>query len=298
MRRRGPLLLLAAALVAFLAWGLLPRAPAPPPNLLLITLDTTRPDDIDAGTPALAAFLEASARFPHARTTVPLTLPAHLTILTGLDPRHHGVHENLAPRLPEERSFPMLQEELRAKGCETAAFVASPVLGEPTGIAAGFDTFDAPARVGDSWSGAQDDLAAEERVKAPIAWLEARDGSKPWFLWVHFYDPHVPYVPFAGDARRPATREGDPPADLHRGEVRRVDAAVERLLAAAGASAIVIVASDHGEGLGEHGEATHGALGYGATADVVLAIRAPGLAAGAHEEVKSLADLAPTVRRW
>ncbi|HEX5138971.1 MAG TPA: sulfatase [Planctomycetota bacterium] len=297
MRARGPLLL-AAALAAILAWRLLSRAPAPPPNLLLITLDTTRPDDIDAGTPALAAFLAASARFPRARTTVPLTLPAHLTILTGLDPRHHGVHENLAPRLPEERGFPLLQEELRERGYETAAFVASPVLGEATGIAAGFDTFDAPARVGDSWSGAQDDLAAEERVKAPVAWLEARKGTAPWFLWVHFYDPHVPYLPFPGDALRPAAREGDPPSELHRGEVRRVDAAVERLLAAAGPSAIVIVASDHGEGLGEHGEATHGALCYGSTADVVLAIRAPGLEAGPHEEVRSLADLAPTVRQW
>jgi len=117
-------------------------------------------------------------------------------------------------------------------------------------------------------------------VKAPIAWLGARDRSAPFLLWVHFYDPHVPYLPFAGDARRRASREGDAPRELYLGEVRRMDAAVERLLAAVDPSTIVVVASDHGEGLGEHGEATHGTLCYGSTADVLLAIRAPSLPPG------------------
>ncbi|MCK6459926.1 MAG: sulfatase [Planctomycetes bacterium] len=298
MRRRGPLLILAAALVAFVLWRLAARPPAPPPDVLLITLDTTRRDAVGEGTPALDAFVRESACFPHARTPVALTLPAHVTILSGLEPRSHRIHENLAPRLPAERGFPFLQEELLSAGYRTAAFVASPVLGEPTGIAAGFETFEAPARVSDSWSGAQDDVPAEERVKAPIAWLAARDRGRPFFLWVHFYDPHVPYLPFAGDSRRPGTREGDPPAALYAGEVRRMDAAVERLLAAVDPGTIVVVASDHGEGLGEHGEATHGTLCYGSTADVVLAIRAPSLPPGRHLGMRSLADIAPTLREW
>ncbi len=298
MRVRGLLLTLAAALALFLAWRLGTRPPAPPPDVLLITLDTTRADAIGDDTPALEAFLRESARFGKARTSVALTLPAHLTILSGLEPRSHGVHENLAPRLPEQRGFPLLQEEMRAAGYATAAFVASPVLGESTGIATGFETFEAPARVSDSWSGAQDDVPAEERVEAPLRWLAARDRTRPFFLWVHFYDPHVPYLPFAGDARRPGTKEGDAPAELYAGEVRRMDAAVERLLAAADPGAVVVVASDHGEGLGEHGEATHGTLCYGSTADVILAIRAPSLPPGRHLGMRSLADIAPTLREW
>jgi arylsulfatase A-like enzyme len=298
MRSRGPLLV-AAALAAFLAWRLWPRPPAPPPNHHRITLDTTRADAIDHDTPALEAFLKESALFPRARTTVPLTLPAHVTLLSGLEPRSHGIHENLAPRLPEERGFPFLQEELREKGYRTAAFVASPVLGEQTGISAGFETFEAPKPLGDSWSGEQGDVPAEERVEAPLRWLAARDKGNPFFLWVHFYDPHVPYLPFKGDARRRGTREDDTPRELHLGEVRRMDAAVERLLAAVEPGTIVVIASDHGEGLGEHGEATHGSLCYGATADVFLAVRAPGLARGGRDEgQRSLADLAPTIREW
>ncbi len=298
MRSRGPLLV-AAALALLLAWRLWPRPPRPPPDLLLITLDTTRADAVGPGTPALEAFLAESTRFARARTTVPLTLPAHVTLLSGLEPRSHGIHENLAPELPLDRGFPFLQEELRAAGYRTAAFVASPVLGEQTGLAAGFETFEAPKPAGDSWSGEQGDVPAEERAEAPLRWLAARDRGAPFFLWVHFYDPHVPYLPFPGDARRAPTREGDSAAELYAGELRRMDAAVGRLVAAAPPGTIVVIASDHGEGLGEHGEATHGTVCYGATADVFLAVRAPALARGAEDPgQRSLADLAPTIREW
>ena len=298
MRSRGPLLV-AAALAALLAWRLWPGAPEPPPDLLLITLDTTRADAVHAGTPALEAFLGESTLLTRARTTVPLTLPAHVTLLSGKEPRSHGIHENLAPKLPEGRGFPFLQEELKAAGYRTAAFVASPVLGEQTGISAGFETFEAPKPLLDSWSGEQGDVPAEERVEAPLKWLAARDKGRPFFLWVHFYDPHVPYLPFKGDARRAPTSEGDSAAALYAGEVRRMDAAVERLLAAVGPDTVVVIASDHGEGLGEHGEATHGSLCYGSTADVFLAVRAPALGRGAKDEgPRSLSDLAPTIREW
>jgi arylsulfatase A-like enzyme len=293
MRSRGPLLV-AAALAALLLWRLWFRAPEPPPNLLLITLDTTRADAVGPATPSIASFLAESTRFTRARTTVALTLPAHASLLSGLEPRSHGIHENLVPRIPRDRGYPFLQEELLAAGYRTAAFVASPVLGEPTGIGAGFETFEAPGRTGDSWSGEQGDMPAEERVKAPLAWLAARDG-RPWFLWVHFYDPHVPYLPYEGAG----TREGDPPAALYAGEVRRMDAALGRLLAAVDARTIVVLASDHGEGLGEHGEDTHGTLAFGSTADLVLAVRAPALARGATDEgLLGICDRAPTLRQW
>src|SRR5262245_43102985 len=98
MRSRGPLLF-AAALAALLVFWLWPKAPEPPPNLLLITLDTTRADAVGPGTPALESFLKTATRFTRTRTTVALTLPAHLSLLSGLEPRSHGVHENLVPRI-------------------------------------------------------------------------------------------------------------------------------------------------------------------------------------------------------
>jgi arylsulfatase A-like enzyme len=294
MRARG-LLLAAAALAFLLLWRFLPRAPGRP-DVLLITLDTVRADAVGPGTPALHSFLAEATHFVRARTPVPLTLPAHLTLLSGLEPRSHGVHENLVPPLPRDRGFPLLAEELGRAGYRTAAFVASPVLGARTGLDAGFETFEAPEPA-DFWSGAQGDLPAEERVKAPLAWLAARGREAPFFVWVHFFDPHVPYLAFDGDARRRPTREGDAPASLYGGEVRRADAAVERLLAAVDPGTIVVIASDHGEGLGEHGEATHGTLCHGATADAFLAVRAPRLARGASDtSPRSLADVAPAVR--
>jgi hypothetical protein len=115
-------------------------------------------------------------------------------------------------------------------------------------------------------------------------------------VWVHLYDPHSPYLPFAGDSSRAATREGDPAATLYAGEVARADAAFEKLLAAAGPDTIVLLASDHGEGLGEHGEAEHGPLCYGATIDMVLALRAPRPPRSVRG-LRSIMDAAPTLRR-
>jgi len=301
MRRRWPLL--AGAAVAFLlvpGCGETRKSAPAQPNVLLITLDTTRADAVGPGrhTPVLEAFRQEATCFPGACTPVPLTLPAHVTLLSGLEPRHHGVHENLVPPLPRERGFSLLAEEFREAGYATAAFVSSPVVGRATGIDAGFATFDSPSFPGDSWSGEQGDLLAPERVAGPLRWLGARDRKVPYFLWVHFFDPHVPYLPFTGDATHPGTRPTDPVAALYAGEVRRIDAVLAPLLEAAGRDALVVIASDHGEGLGEHGEDTHGVLCYGATLDVTLAVRGPGFPAGAERGgVRSLTDVAPTLRR-
>jgi arylsulfatase A-like enzyme len=266
-------------------------------NVLLVTIDTLRPDAIGPGTPALAAFLAEATHFPRARTPAPLTLPAHVSMFTGLLPARHGIHDNatapLAP--PAERAFPLLAEQVEAAGYRTAAFVASPVLARATGVASGFAIHDGPET--EEECGDAGYLPAEERVKAPLAWMKGAPGDRPWFVWVHLFDPHMPYRPYAGDGTRGASAAGDSPRALYAGDVRRADAALEMLLAAAGPDAIVVLASDHGEALLEHEEPTHGWFCYGSTLDVVLAVRAPGFARGVDRRLRSLADIAPTLRR-
>ncbi len=270
------------------------RAPGRP-NVLVVTIDTLRADAIggEKKTPAIDAFLAEGAHFAPARTVAPLTLPAHASLFTGLFPARHRVHDNvtepLAPR--GERPFPLLAEEFRDRGYATAAFVARAVLAPPTGIASGFDVYECPER--DEGTGY---VQAEERIRAALKWMGGASGDRPWFVWVHLFDPHAPYFPFPGDAERPATFEGDPLEVLYAGEVRRADAAFAKLLRAAGKDAIVVLASDHGEGLMEHGEPTHGPLCYGSTIDMVLGLRGPRVGAG-PKGLRSIADVAPTLRR-
>lgn len=288
MRRRTFLLGFAGFAVAALFWAI-PRGPGRPPSVVVITIDTLRPDAIGAGTPALGEFLRNAVSFRAARTVCPLTLPAHVSLFSGLGPERTGIHDNATPL--GARDYPLLAEEFRKRGYATAGYVAAPVLARGTGIAAGFDVW------GEfEGGGGLPYLPGEERVKEPVRWLRGRDPEKPFFLWVHLYDPHAPYFPFPGDARRPAT-EGEAPTLRYAGEVRRADAALERLLAAVPAEAIVVLASDHGEGLLEHDEEEHGALCYGSTADCLLAIRAPGLRRGEVDgRPRSLLDVAPTLR--
>ncbi|HEX5138964.1 MAG TPA: sulfatase [Planctomycetota bacterium] len=286
--------LLGVVLLGVVAWLSLRTARVERPNVLLVTIDTLRPDAVGSGTPAMDAFLATAARFPRTRTVAPLTLPSHVSMLTGLLPARHGIHDNVTAPLPADRPFPLLAEQFRDRGYSTAAFVASSVLGTGTGLSQGFETYDAPAHDG---AGEGQAVPGDERVNAAITYLEGARG-RPWFVWVHLFDPHAPYEVFPGDDRRAATREGDPPYALYLGDVRRADAALGKLMAAAGEKTVVVLASDHGESFGEHGEHTHGALCYGATADTLLAIRAPGFAAGTSDAgLRSVADIAPTLRR-
>lgn len=291
MQRLILLTLILGAGAGYLAFG----ARAPRANVLLVTIDTLRPDAVGAehGTPAIIAFLETATCFSRTRTVAPLTLPSHVSMFTGLLPAAHGIHDNVTAPLPRERPFPLLAEQFRDAGYETAAFVSCGVLGSGTGIAAGFDVFDCPEsydqRAGQSTPG-------EERIQAAIRYMEGARG-RPWFVWVHLFDPHAPYLPYPGGARRPATREGDPPYALYLGGVRRADAAFEKLIAVAG-DAVTILASDHGESFGEHDETSHGPLCYGSTADALLAVRGPGFEPGVVDAgLRSVADIAPTFRR-
>jgi len=271
-------------------WLVLRPAPAERPDVLLVTIDTLRADTIgtEPGTPAILGFLQEATRFSRTRTIAPLTLPSHVSILTGLLAATHGMHDNVTESLPEKRPFPLLAEQFRDSGYETAAFLSSGVLGRDKGIAWGFDRYECPA--------GEESVLGDERVKAAIEYLKAARKGKPRFVWVHLFDPHAPCRPYPGDARRPGTSEGDSPRALYVGGVRRADAAFEKLLAAAG-NAVVVLASDHGESFGEHDELTHGVLCYGTTTDVLLAVRGPGFGRGVVDEgLRCLTDIAPTLR--
>jgi arylsulfatase A-like enzyme len=283
-----------AALCAF-SWlgcgGPTLDAPGQPPvSVLLVTIDTLRADrlgcygDQKARTPALDAFAGAATLFEAAFTPVPITLPAHTSILTGLLPPAHGVRGNVGFALAAD--VPTLAESLKRRGLQTAAFIGGFPLTRRFGLARGFDVYDdAVVKPG----GVNFDLAerrADDVANAALGWLAGRKG--PVFLWVHFFDPHAPYDP------PPAFRTGDP----YRDEIASVDAALGRVLRAWDAragSSLAIVTSDHGEAFGEHGEWSHSLLLYDTTLHVPLLVRGDGFPAGRRvgREV-SIADLART----
>jgi len=262
------------------------RAPAPPPaerpSILLVTLDTTRfdsigPDAKNVQTPAFNAIAARGLRFLQAYAAVPETLPSHSSIMTGLYPGGHGVHEN-ARYLPA--NLPVLAEQLQKAGYRTSAFVSSFILARRFGLARGFDVYDdaLPSGSNERSSRATTDAAIAELAK-PLG-AEARGANAPRFMWVHYYDAHAPYEP--AEPYRTQYR-----AHPYLGEIAAMDEQLGRLVReferhANGPAAIVIVA-DHGEGLGEHGEAQHGSLLYQATMHVPLVIVGPGVAPGTND---------------
>jgi len=265
------------------------------PNILVVTLDTTRADVLGCygGDPKVSPNIDRIAGrshlFERAEASVPQTMPSHTTIFSGLHPFNHGVRKNLAVMVGQD--VPLLAEELRAEGYTTAAFVSSFVVDSRFGLGRGFGHYDAP----DTRPGVGDGMErrAGKTVAAAIDWIG--DRTSPWFVWVHLFDPHAPYEPpqpFAG-------RFADRP---YAGEVAYMDNEVGRLigsLVAKGSfdAAVVIIAGDHGEALGEHGEETHGILLYEATTRVPLLVHFPGQTkAVRHAHPVGLVDIAPTVR--
>ena len=276
------------ALVAAAACGRSPQSTPPPRNIVLVTIDTLRADRLGSGvSPELDALAAASVQFTTARTAVPLTLPAHTTLLTGQLPPAHGVRLNGQVLAAD---VPTLATALKGAGYRTAAFVGAYVLDRRFGLARGFDTYD--DRVPRAAS-ATDTLEAARPASAVVdgalAWLDSAPGS-PFLLWVHLYDPHAPYQPPEPYRSRFAGQPYD-------GEVAYAGAEMGRLLArldARGltASTIVVLAGDHGEGLGDHGESTHGMLTYDSTLRVPLLVRAPSLTPATVAVPVSLADVA------
>jgi arylsulfatase A-like enzyme/Tfp pilus assembly protein PilF len=279
-------------------------SPSLRPNVLLITIDTWRADRLGAGiSPNLDRLAANGVRFIAARTAAPLTLPSHTTILTGMLPPAHGVRENGVDALSD--THPTVARLLKSAGYRTAAFVGAYVLDRRFGLANGFDTYD--DRI-------PRDPAATERLEAErpasavvdsaLAWLDQRptttdqrpttNDQRPFFVWIHLYDPHAPYAPPAEFRGRTKSAYDD--------EIAYADAQIARVFEWLGAHALadrtlMIIAGDHGEGLGDHGERTHGMLVYDSTLRVPLVIAAPGHASAVRDEAVTLADVAPTILR-
>lgn len=274
-------------------------SPAPPladfsgRPIILLTIDTLRADRLGAYgssrglTPALDRFASTATRFTSAITQVPLTLPAHATMLTGLHPARHGVRTNDGFQLPP--TVPMVPELLRARGYKTGAFIGGYPLQAATGLSRGFDRYDddflrRPSSI---------ERSADDVARSALSWVEEQR-SHPFFVWLHLFDPHSPYTPPAPFA----AAHPDAPYD---GEVAYTDAAIGRFLDRLHqldlfTRATVVIVADHGESLGEHGERTHGTFLYDATLRVPLLIKLPDNASPRVVDVPVEAtDLAPTI---
>jgi arylsulfatase A-like enzyme/Flp pilus assembly protein TadD len=292
VRRAAILLLIAAAA----ACGPAERGPARGWNLLLVTIDTLRADRVGVygsaagATPTLDELARNGVRFADVTAHTPLTLPSHATILTGLLPTEHGLRLNGVGRLPE--TVATLATAARGAGYRTGAFVGAFVLARRFGLDRGFVVYDDEV---DSPDGAQS-FEAERRgdrvVDRALSWLAAPAGESPppFFLWVHLFDPHTPYAP-------PSEWRERYPGHPYDAEVAFADHQLGRLRGLLPPKTVVAVAADHGEGLGEHGERTHGLLLYQSTLRVPWVVSAPPLLRSGHvvRDPVGLVDLAPTL---
>lgn len=266
-------------------------------NLLLVTIDTLRADRVGAYgsgrglTPTLDALAARGIRFDRAYTQAPMTLPAHASILTGLIPPAHGVRNNGSFRL--DSSHQTLATCLRQAGYRTGAFVGAFVLDVRFGLNHGFDVYD------DHYGTEQGPLtfgfverSADRVLDAAAKWILGEKGgraSTPFFAWVHLFDPHAPY-------RAPRMQVADP----YDNEVAFTDAEIGRFLRGLDAAGqldrtLIVVVADHGEALGDHGEATHGLFAYDATLRIPLIIAAPGIRPRVARFPVSQVDVLPTV---
>ena len=250
-----------------------------------------RADRLGRGfTPALDELAAQGIRFTEARSVVPLTLPAHASIMTGQLPPAHGIRINGAARLEET---PTVATLLKAAGYQTRAVVAAFVLDRRFGLDAGFDDYDDQiARDPDAMDLLQAERPAGEVIDRAVKSLAGLNET-PWFLWVHLYDPHAPYAP-------PATALARASGNAYDGEIAYVDEQIGRLVSTVSARTdagrtAVVVAGDHGESLGAHGEPTHGMLVFDPAIRVPLIVRAPGVAPAVHDTPASIIDIAPTV---
>jgi choline-sulfatase len=271
-------------------------AAGPKPWILLVTLDTTRADAIGPGaigveTPAFNRIAARGRRFLQAYATAPETLPSHTSMMTGLYPAGHGIHEN-ARFL--SASHPVVAARVREAGYDAAAFVSSFVLARRFGLARGFQVYDDELAQGQVERSSKDTTDRAAEYLAAAAANGTPEGIRPQFVWVHYFDPHAPYERPGADARA-----------RYLGEVAVMDGQLGRLLTAfedgagrAGAEPAIILASDHGEGLGDHGELQHGHLLYQPTMHVPLVIAGPGVTAGTSDAPVSTRRVFHTVLDW
>lgn len=272
-------------------------AESPRPRVILISIDTLRSDRLPAygyeevETPAIDRLAADGVLFERAFTHVNVTLPSHASLFTGLLPPEHGVRDNAGYRLSE--GIPTLAAELGRQGYATGGFVSSYVLRSWTGIDRGFDVYDDGVRFETGRQLGELQRAGTETLAAASGWLDGvADG--PFFLFLHLYEPHAPYQP----PPEFASRYEDP----YDGEVAAADRVLGDLLGRLEElglydDALVILLSDHGEGLMDHGEMDHLVLIYREVLQVPLIVKLPGgERAGERVDVNvQLLDVAPTV---
>ncbi len=264
-------------------WGAeAPVAGAPRPDVILITLDTTRADRIGAygyaraRTDTIDRLAAAGVRFEYAISPLPLTIPSHATMFTGLLPYHHNIRSNGDNALAQD--FTTLAERLKGAGWRTAASVAAFVTSREWGFSQGFDAyFDSLPEDGERnfW---HTERSGDLVVDDALAWMAAQPPGEPRFVWVHLYDAHFPY-------------KGSYDAEL-----AFVDDQIQRLVEAeAGREVLWALIGDHGEALGEHNEGTHGLWVYNATQRVPWILSGAGVSPEVVAAPVSTADLTPTI---
>jgi len=267
-------------------------------NLVVVTIDTLRPDHLHCygyskiETPSLDAIARDGVLFENAVTQAPLTPPSHASIFTGLNPPAHHVRDTGGFVL--QPSTTTLATILQQQGWDTAAFISSAVLKKLFGFNQGFAVYD--DQMPKPGKGHEFDEDAERRagetVDHAVRWLDAQSG-KPYFLWVHVYDPHAPYQPPSPFREKYKDR-------LYDGEIAYADHELGRLFDAvrkkSPGNTLIAVLSDHGESLGEHGEYTHGVFLYDATLRIVFLLSGPGVPAGVHIRPQARTiDFLPTI---
>jgi len=270
-------------------------------NVLLITIDTLRADHLacygrkSISTPNIDALAARGVRFAQAFAQVPLTEPSHASILTGTYPQIHKVRDMGGFVL--DRNVPTLATILGGAGWNTAGFVGAAILNRYYGMDRGFAVYADSMK--DEFSlkkspGAVAEIRGEIVARRAIEWLAKADRGKPFFVWAHFYDPHFPYDP-------PEPYRSRYVKDLYGGEIAYVDEQVGKILKVIAERSmepqtLVVLMSDHGESLGEHGEYTHGVFLYDSTMHIPLIFAGPGIPGGREilQQVRSI-DVLPSI---
>jgi arylsulfatase A-like enzyme/cytochrome c-type biogenesis protein CcmH/NrfG len=262
--------------------------PAAAPNIVLVTLDTTRAGHLslygyaEKTSPNLDTAAKGGRVFTRAYSIVPLTFPAHAVLLSGRTPFETQIFLNGQAFTPEPDYLPSL---LKKKGYATAAFLSSAILDGNFGLAADFDTYADMTDLPKLEGAPRVERSAADTTALALGWL--KKARKPFFLWVHFFDPHTPYTP-----PKPFADRFKLPYD---GEIATMDASLGNLLKTLPKETFVLIVGDHGEMLGEHGEDEHGVLLHQGAVHIPLVLMGPGVPPGMAEGPVSLLDVYPTL---
>ncbi|MBU1701119.1 MAG: sulfatase-like hydrolase/transferase [Candidatus Eisenbacteria bacterium] len=297
--RFSSLLIIAAAIILSMALPSCSKAPQKPaPSVILISIDTCRPDHLSCygyphnTTPRIDAFARDGIRFKNTVSAVPMTLPSHCSMMTGIYPLVHGVHDNLSYRLHD--SATTLAEILREHGYDTAGIIGSFVLDSRFGIQQGFTLYNDrlnSSLAADKSSGSE--RKAQEVTRLAEAYLQ-KSHNRPFFLFLHYYDPHDSYLP-------PEPYASAHPGRPYDGEIAYTDHCIGEVLDKLKEleiydSSLIIITADHGEGLREHEELVHGYYIYQSTLRVPLMIKPPHASNPRElDGPASLIDIPPTI---